>query len=128
MCCYSQIQGTRSKKDGELWDKSVLYFQQESGPCRLDWRISIFSNVENVVPYFQQESGPCPLDWRKTIHLKVVLAISNIIIYVKIVGKIPNQHLSVRLFFNPRDKLQILVESTGQFGPVVLELVPWIRE
>ena len=32
---FSQIQGTRSEKDGELRDKSVLYFQQQSGPCPL---------------------------------------------------------------------------------------------
>ena len=49
---YSQIQGTRSKKDWELQDKSVPYFQQESGPCPLDWRITIHSTVDLVV--FQQ--------------------------------------------------------------------------
>ena len=47
---------------------------------------------------------------------------SNIIIYVNIVGKIPDQHLSVWLFSNPGDKVQILVESTGQICPVVLHL------
>ena len=47
---------------------------------------------------------------------------SNIIIYVKIVGKIPDQHLSVWLFSNPGDKVQILFESTGQICPVVLHL------
>ena len=39
---------------------------------------------------------------------------SNIIIYVKIVGKIQDQHFSVWLFSNPGDKVQVLVESTGQ--------------
>ena len=48
---YPQIQGTRSKKDIELWDKSVPYFQQESGPCPLDWRITIHTNVDQV--FFQ---------------------------------------------------------------------------
>ena len=47
---------------------------------------------------------------------------SNIIIYVKIFGKIPDQHLNVWLFSNPGDKVQILVESTGQICPVVLHL------
>ena len=47
---------------------------------------------------------------------------SNIIAYVKIVGKIPAQHLSVWLFSNPGDKVQILVESTGQIFLVVLHL------
>ena len=48
---------------------------------------------------------------------------SNIIIYVKIVGKIQNQHLSVWLFSNPGEKFQILVESTGQINPIVLHLL-----
>ena len=47
---------------------------------------------------------------------------SNIIIYVKIVGKIPDQHLSVWLFSNPGDKVHILVETTGQICPIVLHL------
>ena len=47
---------------------------------------------------------------------------SNIIIYVKIIGKIPDQNLSVWLLSNPGDKVQILVESTGQICPVVLHL------
>ena len=49
---YSPIQGTWSKKGGELLDKYVPYFQQESGPCHLDWRITIHSNVDLV--FFQQ--------------------------------------------------------------------------
>ena len=47
---------------------------------------------------------------------------SNIIIYVKIVGKIPDQQLNVWLISNPGDKFQILVDSTGQIRPVVLHL------
>ena len=31
---FSQIQGTRPKKDGELWDKYVTNSQQESRPLR----------------------------------------------------------------------------------------------
>ena len=46
----------------------------------------------------------------------------NIIIYVNIVGKIPDQHFSVWLFVNPGDKVQIVVESMGQICPVVLHL------
>ena len=42
--------------------------------------------------------------------------------YVRIVGKILNQHLSVWLFSNPGKKVQILVESTGQICPVFLHL------
>ena len=40
--------GDKVKKDGELRDKSVLYFHQESGSCPLDWRITIHSNVDLV--------------------------------------------------------------------------------
>ena len=50
------------------------------------------------------------------------LQFSNIIIYVKIVGKIPDQHLSVWLFSNPGDKVHILVESMGQICLVVLHI------
>ena len=48
---------------------------------------------------------------------------SNIIKYVKIVGKIPYQHLNAWLFSNPGDKVQIIVKSTKQICPVVLHLV-----
>ena len=43
-------------------------------------------------------------------------------IYVKIVGKIPDPLLSVWLFSNLGDKVQIVVESTGQVCPIVLSL------
>ena len=49
--------------------------------------------------------------------------LSNIIIYVKIFGKIPDQHSSVWLFFNTGDKVQILLDSTGQIRPVILHLL-----
>ena len=44
--------GDKAQKDGELRDKSVPYFQQESGPCPLDWGIKLHSNVDLV--FFQQ--------------------------------------------------------------------------
>ena len=47
---------------------------------------------------------------------------SIIIICVKIVGKIPDQYLSACVFSNPGDKVQILVESTGQIYPILLHL------
>ena len=49
---YSQIKGSRSIKDGELQNKFSPHFQQEYGPCPLDWRITIHSNVNLV--FFQQ--------------------------------------------------------------------------
>ena len=73
MCGYSQIQGTKSKKDEELREKSVPYFQQESGPCPLDWRITIHSNVDRV---FFQQSWHIWLCWkitRTTFQCTVVL-------------------------------------------------------
>ena len=47
----------------------------------------------------------------------------NIIIYFKIVGKIPDQHLNVWLFSKPGNKVKILVESAGQICPIVLHLL-----
>ena len=44
---------------------------------------------------------------------------SNIIIYVKIVVKIPDQHLNVWVFSNPRDNVQKRWRTTGQICPVI---------
>ena len=46
--------------------------------------------------------------------------LSNIIIYVKIAGKISDQHLNVWLFSNPGDKVQKRWRPTGQICPVLL--------
>ena len=43
--------GDKVQKDEELREQSVPYFQQESGTCPLDWRITIHSNVDLV--FFQ---------------------------------------------------------------------------
>ena len=72
------------------------------------------------------KSNIFPLDLRTTIHWNVILEIFNIIIYFKIGGKIPDHNLSAWLLFNPRDKVQILVESTGQICPAVLHIF-WPR-
>ena len=69
----SQIQGTRSKKDADLRDKSVPYFHKESGPCPLDWRLTIHSKVDLV---FFQQSWHIWLCWkvgRTTFQCKLVL-------------------------------------------------------
>ena len=84
MYVYSQIQGIRSKKDGELPDKTVLYFQQESGPSPLDWRKNIHSNVDMV--FFSNNR--------------------DIYDYIR---KLPEQHFSVSLFSNPVDKILFLL-------------------
>ena len=44
---------------------------------------------------------------------------SNIIIYIKIVGKIPDQHLSVWLFSNPGDKVHKRGRTMVQICPVL---------
>ena len=44
---------------------------------------------------------------------------SNLIIYVQIVVKIPDQHLNVCLFSNPGDKDQNRWRTTGQICPVL---------
>ena len=71
---------------------------------------------------FQQELNFVPRIGEQPYTEMLFWQFSNIIIYVKIVGKIPDQHLNVWLFSNPGDKVQILVESTGQICPVVLHL------
>ena len=98
---FSQIQGTRSKKDWELYDKSV--------------------------PYFHQESGPCPLDWRKTIHSNVDLVFSNNLdMYV---AELPEQHFSVWLFSNPGNKIFFLLKfneaKISEWNINVLDF-PWV--
>ena len=65
MCGYCQIQRTRSKKDGELRDKSVPYFQHESGPCPLNWRITTHSNVDIL---FLQQS------WHIGLFCKIAIS------------------------------------------------------
>ena len=45
---------------------------------------------------------------------------SNLIIYVKIVGKILDQHLNKLLFSNPGDKVQKIWRTIGQICPVLL--------
>ena len=44
--------GDKIQKEWKLWDNSVPYFQQESGPCPLDWRRTMDWNV--VLAFFQQ--------------------------------------------------------------------------
>ena len=44
---------------------------------------------------------------------------SNILIYVKIVEKLPDQHLNVWLFSNPGDTVQKRWRTTGQICPVL---------
>ena len=55
---------------------------------------------------------------------------SNMIIYVKIVVKIPNQHLYVWFFSNPGDKVSKKMETFGtnlsRTFNKNLDLVPWI--
>ena len=46
--------------------------------------------------------------------------ISNIFIYVKIVGKIPDQYFNVWLFSNPGDKVQKRWKTMGKICPVLL--------
>ena len=62
----------------------------------------------------------------------LVWQFSNIITYIRNVGKLQDQHFSVSLFSNPGGNILILVESRGQICPVVfhffLDLSSWIGE
>ena len=44
---------------------------------------------------------------------------SNLITYVRAVGKLLNQHFNVTLFSNPGENFLILVESRGKICPVI---------
>ena len=66
----------------------------------------------NIVPWIGEQTYTEMLFWQ----------FSNIIIYLKIVGKIPDKHLNIWLFSNPGDKDQILGKSTGQICPIILYL------
>ena len=46
----------------------------------------------------------------------------NLTKYVKIVGKLLDQHFNILLFSNPGEKFLLLVESRGQIFPVVVLL------
>ena len=48
--------------------------------------------------------------------------LSNLTPYVKVVGKILDQHFNVSMLSNPGKKVLILVESNGQICPVVFLL------
>ena len=61
----------------------------------------------------------CPQDWKQPYIKMLVWQFSNIIIYVKIIGKIPDQHLNVWLFSNQGDKVQKRKKPTGQICPVL---------
>ena len=68
-----------------------------------------FNKNKNVVPWIGEQPYTEMLFWQ----------FSNIIIYVKIVGKIPDQHLNVWLFSNPGDQVQKRRRTTGQICPVL---------
>ena len=70
-----------------LWNPGFIKFQQD----------------QKFVPWIGEQPYTEMLFWQ----------FSNIIIYVKIVGNIPDQHLNVSLFSNPGDTVQILVQSMG---------------
>ena len=65
---------------------------------------------DKSVPYFQQEYGPCPLDWRKTIHWNVDLVFFQQPWHYDYVAKLPEQHFSVWLFSNPGDNILFLLK------------------
>ena len=79
-----------------LWDSVFIKIQQE-------W---------NVVPWIGEQP------YTKMLFCQFFKSI----IYLKIIGKLQDQLLTVWLFSNPGDKVQILAESTGQIFPVVLHL------
>ena len=76
-----------------LWDHGFIKFQQE-------W---------NFVPWIGEEPYTGMLFWQ----------FSNIIIYVKLIAKLPDQHLNLLLFSNLRDKVHKRWRTTGQICPAL---------
>ena len=62
------------------------------------------------------------LDNNHTFTEMLFWQFSNIIIYVKIVERIPDQQLSVWLFSNPGEKVPFLLKVLHLFGPSPLDL------
>ena len=80
---------------------------------QFEWRNTFHSEIQDSLN-FNKNSILSP--GLENIHtVKCCSAkFSKIIIYFKINGKIPDQHLSVWLFSNPWDKVHFLLESTRQ--------------
>ena len=68
-----------------------------------------FNKDKNFVPWIREQQYNKMLFWQ----------FSNIIIFVKIVGKLPEQHLIVLLFSNPGEQVQKRWGTTGQICPVL---------
>ena len=76
-----------------LWDPGFIKFQQKL----------------NFVPWIGEQPYTEILFWQ----------FSNIIIYVKTVGKILDRHLNVWVFSNPWDNVKKRWKTTGQIYPVL---------
>ena len=77
----------------------------------LGTRSRFLLNVWDIfVPWFSIFFGPCPLDLRITIYSNVDLVCSNNLDIYDYVGKLPEQHFSVWLFSNPGDKMLFLLK------------------
>ena len=75
---------------------------------------------------FKQELEPCPLDWKTPIHWNVVPRTFQQYHICQDCWKTVETTWNIFLLSNPGDKVQIVVESTGQICPVdlLLELLP----
>ena len=82
-----------------IWEEPYIemLFQQFSNTIGKLW--------DKSVPYFEQESGPCSLDWRTTIYLDTSLAIFKQPWYMWVCWKIDGTIFNVLLYSNPRDKI-----------------------
>ena len=84
MYCYSPIQGTRLKKDGNY--------------------------VTNLSPIFNKNQDVVPWIGEGQYNKMLFCNFSKNPDICGYVGKLPEQHFNVRLFSNPGDKIQILVK------------------
>ena len=63
-----------------------------------------------ICPYFQQESGPCPLDWRITIHSNVDLVFFQQFWHIWLCWKIARTRFQCMVVLQSRGQNFILVE------------------
>ena len=68
------------------------------------WLHKILTRIKNRFPWIGEQPYIEMLVWQ----------FSNIIIYIRVPGKMPDQHFKVSLFSNPGEKVLILVKSRGQ--------------
>ena len=91
----------------ELLQKKIFCCRKTTHKCLRSTGFNKFRQEKSVVPWIGEQPYTEMLFWQ----------FSNIFIYVKIIGKILDQHLSVWLFSNLGEKVQFLLKVQDRFIP-----------